>query len=297
MPEENSAMTIRIRDLSHIYMQGTPSATTALRNISLDIASGCCTGISGRTGAGKSTLIQLLNGLSKPSSGCISVDGVDVTSGNLMEVRRRIGIVFQNPERQLFEETVYREIAFGLSRLGLSGAETDMRVREALGVVGLGEDLLERSPFRLSGGQKRRVAIAGVLAMRTDILILDEPAAGLDPQGRREILDSIAKLQRELGFTLLLVSNSLDDIARLVDRVVILKEGSVALEGTVREVLGNSRALESAGMLLPQITGFMMQLRKKIPELSECILTVEEARDELKRVLSVPAGGMRPYAE
>lgn len=294
MPKENSAMSIRIRDLSHIYMQGTPCATTALRNISLDIGSGCCTGISGRTGAGKSTLIQLLNGLLKPSSGCISVDGIDVTPGNLTEVRRRIGIVFQNPERQLFEETVYREIAFGLSRLGLSGTETDMRVREALGVVGLGEELLERSPFRLSGGQKRRVVIAGVLAMRPDVLILDEPATGLDPQGRREILDSIAKLQKELGFTLLLVSTSLDDIARLADRVVILKEGSIALEGTVREVLGNSRALESAGMLLPQITGFMMQLRKKIPELSDCILTVEEARDELKRVLAAQTGGNAP---
>lgn len=294
MPKENSAMSIRIRDLSHIYMQGTPCATTALRNISLDIDSGCCTGISGRTGAGKSTLIQLLNGLLKPSSGCISVDGIDVTPGNLTEVRRRTGIVFQNPERQLFEVTVYREIAFGLSRLGLSGAETDMRVREALGVVGLGEELLERSPFRLSGGQKRRVAIAGILAMRPDVLILDEPATGLDPQGRREILDSISTLQRELGFTLLLVSTSLDDIARLADRVVILKEGSVALEGTVREVLGNSRALEGAGMLLPQITGFMMQLRKKIPELSDCILTVEEARDELKRVLSAQTGGSAP---
>lgn len=291
MRTENIAMPISINNLSHTYMQGTPFATTALRNISLNIYSGRCTGISGRTGSGKSTLVQLLSGLLEPSSGCVSIDGIDVAKSNLAELRRRIGIVFQYPERQLFERTVYKEIAFGLSRFALSSAETDMRVREALIRVGLGEELLDKSPFRLSGGQKRRIAIAAILAMRPEILILDEPAAGLDPQGRREILDGVARMQRELGFTLLLVSNSLDDIIRLADRVVILNNGSVALEGTVRDVLGNSEALESAGMLMPKITGFMMQLRKKIPELRDCILTVDEARDELKRVMSLSAEG------
>jgi len=291
MPAENSTMSIRINNLSHIYKQGTPFATTALRTVSLDIESGICTGISGRTGAGKSTLIQLLNGLLNLSSGSISVDGIDVTPGNLGELRSRIGIVFQYPERQLFEESVYKEIAFGLSRFCLDSAATGTRVREALTRVGLGEELLGTSPFRLSGGQKRRVAIASVLAMRPEILILDEPAAGLDPQGRREILDSITALQKELGFTLLLVSNSLDDIIRLADRVVILHNGSVALEGTTREVLGDSRALENAGMLLPPITAFMVQLKKTIPELHDCILTVDEATNELKRVLAFPRGG------
>lgn len=291
MLTENIAMPISINNLSHTFMQGTPFATTALRNISLDIDSGKCTGICGRTGSGKSTLVQLLNGLLKPSSGSISIDGIDVTQSNMMELRRRIGIVFQYPERQLFERTVYKEIAFGLSQFNLNSAEMDTRVREALIHVGLGEELLDKSPFRLSSGQKRRVAIASILTMRPEILILDEPAAGLDPQGRREILDSIAKMQRESGFTLLLVSNSLDDIIRRADKLVILNNGSVALQGTVREVLGNSEALENAGMLMPEITGFMMQLRKKIPELRDCILTVDEARDELKRVMSLPREG------
>lgn len=284
-------MPIIIKNLSHTYMQGTPFAATALRNISLDIHSGKCTGISGRSGAGKSTLAQLLSGLLKPSSGCISIDGIEILHRNQQVIPVRTGLVFQYPEQQLFEETVFKEVSFGLSCLGLSSAETDIRVREALDYVGLGEELLDKSPFRLSGGQSRRVAIAGVLAMRPDILILDEPAAGLDPQGRREILDSIATLQKELGFTLLLVSNSLDDIIRLADRVIILNNGSVALEGTTREVLENSRSLEDAGMLLPPITSFMMQLKKSIPDLRDCILGVDEARDELKRVLSQSAGG------
>jgi len=287
-------MPIIIKDLSHIYRQGTTFAATALRNITLQINPGRCTGISGRTGAGKSTLVQLLSGLLKPTSGSMTIAGIVVTSGNLTELRRRIGIVLQYPEQQLFEETVYKEIAFGFSRSGLNDAETGKRVCEALSAVGLGEELLDASPFRLSGGQKRRVAIAGALAVRPEILILDEPTAGLDPQGRRQILDSIAQLQRKLGFTLLLVSNSLDDIVRLADRVVILKNGSVALDGTTREVLADRPALESAGLLLPPVTGFMMQLRKSIPELRDCILSVDEARDELRRVLRPAAGENAP---
>lgn len=287
-------MLIRVEELSHIRMRGTPFETTALRDISLEIHPGSCIGIAGASGSGKSTLVQHLNGVLKPSSGRISVSGVPVTERNRKELRRRVGMVSQHPEQQLFEETVYKEIAFGLSQQAVSRAETDSRIREALAVVGLGEDLLEKSPFRLSGGQKRRVAIAAVLAGRPEILILDEPGAGLDPRGRAEIVESIAKRQRELGFTLLLVSNSLEGLVPLADRLVILKKGTVALEGTTRDVLGNSRALESAGMSLPVITTFMTRLRNSIPELSDCILTVEEARDELRRVLRKPGGDAAP---
>lgn len=291
---EEAPVLIRVEDLSHIRMRGTPFETTALRDISLEIHPGSCIGIAGASGSGKSTLVQHLNGVLKPSSGRISVSGVPVTERNRKELRRRVGMVFQYPEQQLFEETVYKEIAFGLSQQAVSRAETDSRIREALAVVGLGEDLLEKSPFRLSGGQKRRVAIAAVLAGRPEVLILDEPGAGLDPRGRAEIVESIAKRQRELGFTLLLVSNSLEGLVPLADRLVILKKGAVALEGTTREVLGNSRALESAGMSLPVITTFMTRLRNSIPELSDCILTVEEARDELRRVLRKPVGDATP---
>ena len=288
-------MLIRLKELSHIRMHGTPFESVALRDISLEIEPGSCLGIAGRSGSGKSTLVQHLNGVLKPSSGVISVDGVDVTRGGRKELRRRVGMVLQHPEQQLFEETVYQEIAFGLSRHAMSRVETEHRIAEALALVGLGEELLDQSPFRLSGGQRRRVAIAAVLAKRPEVLILDEPGAGLDPRGRRAIVQAIAERQKKLGFSLLLVSNSLEEIAPLTDRLLILNRGSVALEGTTREVLRNSRGLESAGMSLPLITGFMMKLRATIPELSDCILSVEEARDELKRVLrQKPASGATP---
>lgn len=288
-------MPIRVRDLTHIRMRGTPFETTALRDVSLEIAPGSCVGIAGRTGSGKSTLVQHLNGVLKPSSGGISVGGIEVTEKNRKELRRRVGMVFQHPEQQLFEATVYREIAFGLSHQAASRAEIDDRIAEALALVGLGEELLDKSPFRLSGGQKRRVAIAAVLARRPEILILDEPGAGLDPRGRKEIVESIAKRQRELGFTLLLVSNSLEELVPTVDRLVVLRNGGVALEGTTREVLGNSRALQDAGMTMPIVTAFMTRLRASIPELSDCILSAEEARDELKRVLGrTPRGDATP---
>lgn len=290
-------MSIRIEDLSHLYMPGTPFEKAALRNITLAIDTGICIGIAGHTGSGKTTLIQHLNGLLKPTSGSVSVNGVNAAAGNLKELRRQVGIVFQYPEQQLFEETVYKEIAFGLSGNGIGPNETDMRVREALEAVGLGEGLLDKSPFALSGGQKRRVAIAGVLAMRPEILVLDEPAAGLDPQGRRDILDFMAKLRRERGITLLLVSHSMEDIVRLADRVIVLKNGSVALEGKTREVFRDVGALESAGLEAPQITYFMMKLKTQMPELNDCILTVEEARDELKRVWERNQGRKRGYVE
>ncbi len=283
-------MSISIENLSHIYQPGTPSEKIALRNITLEIKTGACIGIAGQTGSGKSTLVQHLNGLLKPTSGRISVNGINVATGNLTVLRKQVGIVFQCPEQQLFGETVCKDIAFGLSNLGLSGSEIEIRVREALRVVGLEDDLLHKSPFRLSGGQKRRVAIAGVLVMRPQILVLDEPAAGLDPQGRRDILDFIGKLHKQSGMTILLVSHSLDDIVRLAERVVILKQGALVMEGKTRDVLNDLEALENAGMSVPPITILMNRLKKEIPELNDCLLTVEEARNELRRVWKMKTG-------
>lgn len=290
-------MSVRIEDLSHLYLRGTPFEQTALRNITLAIAKGECVGIAGHAGSGKTTLIRHLNGLLQPTSGRIAVNGVDIAARNLKEVRREVGLLFQYPEQQFFEETVYKEIAFGLSGSGMSIAHTDRRVGEALHAVGLGEELLGRSPFALSGGQKRRVAIAGVLVRRPEILVLDEPVAGLDPQGRREILDLLAKLRKEPGLTLLLVSHNMEDFVRLADRVVILKNGAVAMEGRTREVLLDVRALESAGVAAPQITYFMMKLKKAMPEINDRILTVAEAGDELKRVWERKRGRKGRYAE
>ncbi|MDD2851323.1 MAG: energy-coupling factor transporter ATPase [Desulfuromonadaceae bacterium] len=277
-------MSICIENLSHVYLPGTPFERVALSNITFDVETGTCIGIAGQTASGKSTLVQHLNGLLKPTSGRITVNGVNTATGNLAELRKQVGIVFQYPEQQLFGESVYKDIAFGLSNIGMGEPEIGIRVLEALCAVGLGEDLLDASPFSLSGGQKRRVAIAGILVMRPSVLILDEPSAGLDPQGRREILDFIGRLHRRLGITILLASHCMDDIVRLADRVVVLKQGEVAMQGNTRELLRNLEALESTGMTAPPITSFMNRMKKELPELNGCLLTVEEARDELKRV-------------
>lgn len=290
-------MAVRIEELSHLYLRGTPFEQTALRSITLAVAKGECVGIAGHAGSGKTTLIRHLNGLLQPTSGRITVNGVDIAARDLREVRREVGMVFQYPEQQLFEETVFKEIAFGLSGTGMSIANSDRRVREALHAVGLGEELLGRSPFALSGGQKRRVAIAGALVMRPEILVLDEPGAGLDPQGRREILELLEKLRREHGLTLLLVSHNMEDFVRLADRVVILKNGAVAMEGRTREVLLDVGALESAGVAAPQITYFMMKLKKAIPEINDRVLTVAEAGAELKRVWGRKPGRKGSHAE
>lgn len=273
-------MSIRIENLSHSYHPGTPFEKITLRNITLDIETGACVGIAGRSGSGKTTLIQHMNGLLKPATGRILVDGAD----NLAELRRQVGVLFQYPEQQLFGETVFKDIAFGLSNNGMGRSETELRVREAMTVVGLDEALLERSPFTLSGGQQRRVAIAGVLVMRPRILVLDEPAAGLDPQGRSELMAFFGKLRQETGITLLLASHTLDDIVRLADRVVILNHGTVPAEGKTREVIRDMRLLEIAGLTAPPITCFMNRLKQMLPEIDDCLLTVEEARDELMRL-------------
>jgi energy-coupling factor transport system ATP-binding protein len=278
-------MSVIIENLFHSYQRGTLFERAALRGITLDIAAGECIGIAGRSGSGKTTLIQHLNGLLKPVSGRIEVNGVDVAQCDLKELRRRVGLVFQYPEHQIFEETTYREIAFGLSGRGLSTREIDLRVREAADALGLAEEVLEKSPFSLSGGEKRRVAIAGVLVMRPEILVLDEPTAGLDSSGCRTVLDFLDRLRREQGVTLIIVSHAMDQLVCLADRLVIMHEGAIVLEGETREVLRNAEALTSAGVAVPQITRLMQKLKKSLPELCDDILTVEEARTELNRVL------------
>ena len=256
-------MPIQVEHLTHTYMTDSPFAATALEDVSLTIEDGELIGLLGHTGSGKTTLVQHLNGLLKPTSGKVVVDGLDITEKDvsLLEVRRRVGLVFQYPEYQLFEETVARDVAFGPRNLGLSEQEVDERVRYALQEVGLVyEDIAERSPFELSGGQMRRVAIAGVLAMRPKTLILDEPTAGLDPAGRRSILGMIRELHAAGGLTVVMVSHNMDDISSLATRLVVMSRGKMVLTGTPREVFQHRELLESIGLGIPQAAELTQQL-------------------------------------
>ena len=256
-------MPIQVEHLIHTYMTDSPFAATALEDVSLTIEDGELIGLLGHTGSGKTTLVQHLNGLLKPTSGKVVVDGLDITEKDvsLLEVRRRVGLVFQYPEYQLFEETVARDVAFGPRNLGLSEQEVDQRVRFALQEVGLVyEDIAERSPFELSGGQMRRVAIAGVLAMRPKTLILDEPTAGLDPAGRRSILGMIRELHAAGGLTVVMVSHNMDDISSLATRLVVMSRGKMVLTGTPREVFQHRELLHSIGLGIPQAAELTQQL-------------------------------------
>ncbi len=278
-------MSIVTRNLSYIYMKGSPYEKIALHNISLEIKTGEFVGIIGHTGSGKSTLIQHINGLLKPSSGKVFINGVDTTSKKLKELRRLVGIVFQYPEHQLFEDTVYNDVSFGLVKQGMPSEMVESEVKKAIGLVGLNEDVLLKSPFELSGGQKRRVAIAGILAMGPKILILDEPTAGLDPRGCDEILDLISNYRRESGATVILISHSMEKIAGLVDRIIVMNKGSIAMDGTPKEIYRDTDSLEGMGLSAPQITYFMKKLKEFIPEVSSDIFTVDEAKKELLRIL------------
>lgn len=277
-------MSIKIESLTYIYNPKSPFESKALDDVSFEINDGEFIGLIGHTGSGKSTLTQQLNGLLKPTSGSIVINGVDIADKavKLSEVRKKVGLVFQYPEHQLFEETIYKDIAFGPQNQGLSEAEVEERVREAMELVKLSfDDLKDRSPFELSGGQRRRVAIAGVLAMRPEILILDEPTAGLDPKGRDEILDQIKMLHQQTRNTVILVSHSMEDIAKLVDRIIVMHRGKVALTGTAREVFKEVEKLESIGLGIPQITYLMKKLKAHNIHLREDILTIEEAKEEI----------------
>jgi len=269
-------------------MQGGPFEYRALDGINVEIQDGEFVGLIGHTGSGKSTLIQHLNGLLKPTSGTIEVNGIKIEhkSKQLKELRQKVGLVFQYPEHQLFEDTVYLDIAFGPKNLGCSPSEIEQRVKEAMELVGLDyESIKDRSPFELSGGQRRRVAIAGVLAMKPEILVLDEPTAGLDPRGRDEILGRIAELHKKHNLTTILVSHSMEDIAKLVDRIIVMNKGKIALDGPPEEVFRHAKELNEIGLDVPKITHLVTKLRESGFDLPDNIFTVERAKEEILRVL------------
>lgn len=278
-------MSIVIENLTYTYMKGNPFEKTALNNICLKIEPGEFVGIIGHTGSGKSTLVQLFNGLLKPTQGRVSIHGVDVSGKNLKELRRQVGIVFQYPEHQLFEETVYKDISFGLKKAGVQDEEIKVRVDSALAAVGLNHDILEKSPFELSGGQKRRVAIAGVLVLNPGILVLDEPTAGLDPRGREEIFGYIKRLHQKDKITVILVSHSMEDITEMADRVVVMNNGCIEMDGAMADVFRNSERLEQIGLSVPQISVLMKKLKGVAPQINEDIFTVSEAKNEILRHL------------
>ena len=268
--------------ISYIYSPGTAYEKKALDDVNLTINKGEFVGIIGHTGSGKSTLIQHFNGLEKATSGTIYFDGQDIYDKdfNMKSLRSRVGLVFQYPEHQLFETTVLEDVKFGPKNLGLGKVEVDLRAFEAIKQVGLSEKCYDDSPFELSGGQKRRVAIAGVLAMKPEILILDEPTAGLDPRGRDEILDQIAKLHKE-GLTVILVSHSMEDVAKYADRIIAMNPGKVAFDGTPKEVFRHYKELERMGLSAPQITYVMQAMKELGLDVDTDVSTVEEAKEEI----------------
>lgn len=275
--------TIQTKGLTYRYGIGTPFEKTAVDHVDLEIESGSFVGIIGHTGSGKSTLIQHLNGLLKPTEGSILLDGKDIWAekAQMRQVRFRVGLVFQYPEYQIFEENVAKDIAFGPRNMGLAEEEVQARVKETAAIVGLSDDILEQSPFLLSGGQKRRVAIAGVMAMRPEVLILDEPTAGLDPRGREEILEEIKAYRRQTGATILLVSHSMEDVARHAQQILVMNAGKVFCYGTVENVFRRSQELQAIGLAVPQITRVCNALRAKGIPLTEDIFTVEQAKEQL----------------
>lgn len=280
-------MAISIEHLSHVYGDDTTLAVKALDDINLSIPDGQFVGIIGHTGSGKSTLMQHLNGLLKGSSGRILFDGQDIYAKDyqLKDLRRQVGLVFQYPEHQLFEIDVFSDVCFGPKNLGLSKEEIEKCATDALEAVGMPKELYNQSPFDLSGGQKRRVAIAGVLAMNPKVLILDEPTAGLDPQGRQEILDLIKSLQTESKMTILLVSHSMEDVADYVDRIIVMNHGRIAFDGAPKEVFAHYKELEEMGLACPQVTYVMHDLKEKGFDVDVNATTVEEAKNSILRAL------------
>jgi len=276
---------LEIKNLNYIYSVGTPFEHKALDNVSFSVNRGEFIGIIGHTGSGKSTLMQQLNGLLKPTSGQVLLDGQDIWSDKKLtrQARFRVGLVFQYPEYQLFEETVYKDIAFGPKNMGLKEDEIDRRVREAAGFVGLTEKQLEASPFDLSGGQKRRVAIAGVIAMEPEVLILDEPTAGLDPIGRAEILGNIESYRKAKNATIMMVSHSMEDVARLTDRLLVMNGSRLAMDASPEEVFTHAQELMEMGLSIPQVTQVFLHLRKLGVEVPN-VYTIDQAVTALKQL-------------
>ncbi|MBU3157075.1 energy-coupling factor transporter ATPase [Clostridium estertheticum] len=281
-------MSIKIENLTYIYMPKTPFEKKAIDNVSIEIKQGEFVALIGHTGSGKSTLIQHINGLLKPTSGTILVDDIDITKKKmkLTSIRKKVGLVFQYPEYQLFEETIEKDISFGPRNLGLDNDEINRRVQRAMKIVGLGyEEYKDKSPFEISGGQKRRVAIAGVVAMEPKVLILDEPTAGLDPKGRDDILNKIVELYKANNMTIILVSHSMEDVAKVANRVLVMDKGKCILDGTPEKVFREIDTLESVGLAVPQVTYLIRELRNQGFDLSQDIFTIEKAKQELFKIL------------
>ena len=280
-------MSIKINHLTHVYNPGTAFEKVALDDVTLEIQKGEFIGLIGHTGSGKSTLIQHLNGIISPTSGEILLDGENIHKDKtkLKEVRRRIGLAFQYPEYQLFEMTVYKDVAFGPTNLKLTEEEIHKNVVSALETVGISEEIYEKSPFELSGGQKRRVAIAGVLAMNPEVLILDEPTAGLDPRGLDEILQAIKDLHDKRGITVILVSHSMEDVAKLVDRIIVMHRGKAAMQGTPKEIFTHVEELEQMGLAAPQVSYVFAELKKRGYDVPTDVYTVKEAKEVLLKLV------------
>lgn len=278
-------MSIKLEKINYIYSPGTAYEKHALRDVSLEIPQGQFVGIIGHTGSGKSTLIQHFNGLMKATSGQLYYNGENIYDEkyDMKNLRSQVGLVFQYPEHQLFEVDVFTDVCFGPKNQGLSKEECEERAREALELVGFPEKYYRQSPFELSGGQKRRAAIAGVLAMRPQVLVLDEPTAGLDPKGRDDILDQIEHLHKETGMTVILVSHSMEDVAKYVDRLIVMKKGEKMLDGTPKEVFAHYKELEKVGLAAPQVTYIMHDLEEKGFRVRTDVTTIEEAADEIMR--------------
>lgn len=283
---------IKVEHLSYVYNPGMPNAVTALDDVSFTVEEGDFVGIIGATGSGKSTLITHMNGLNKPTSGKIYIDGRDLWEDpeKIRDFRFLTGLVFQYPEYQLFEETCYKDIAFGPKNMGLDEAEIDRRVHEAADFVGLDPALLERSPFELSGGQKRRVAIAGVIAMNPEVLILDEPTAGLDPKGRDQILGQILEYHREQKNTILLVSHSMEDVAKYTEKVLVMNHSRVAMFDQVEKVFSHSREIEAMGLAVPQVSRVFLSLSERGWPVPSNVYTVEQAKTALEKILGQGGG-------
>ena len=279
------APILEVKNLNHIYSAGTPFEHVALKDVSFAVEPGEFIGIIGHTGSGKSTLMQHLNGLLKPTSGAVCLDGKDIWSDKKLtrQSRFRVGLVFQYPEYQLFEETVYKDIAFGPKNMGLSAEEVDRRVREAAGFVGLTDAQLEVSPFDLSGGQKRRVAIAGVIAMEPEVLILDEPTAGLDPEGREDVLRNIDDYRKAKNATIMMVSHSMNDVARMASRLLVMCDAHLAMDGTPQEVFNHAQELLDMGLDIPEITRVFLKLQQMGVPVNQ-VYTMDQAVAELKRL-------------